>query len=73
MHINSSQDEPLLERRSKKFDYLVFRLHNICEFVSKSEDLTGIIHRKKVMSWLRCKNIKQKVKVNVRYLMETLH
>ncbi|RYR53107.1 hypothetical protein Ahy_A06g028029 [Arachis hypogaea] len=51
MHINSSQDEPLLERRSKKFDYLVFRLHNICEFVSKSEDLTGIIHRKKMQEY----------------------
>ncbi|QHO46996.1 Protein FAR-RED IMPAIRED RESPONSE [Arachis hypogaea] len=31
-HIMSSQDEPLLEPRSKRFDDLVFRSHNICEF-----------------------------------------
>ncbi|XP_057724028.1 protein FAR1-RELATED SEQUENCE 4-like [Arachis stenosperma] len=36
-HIKSSQDEPLLEPRSKRFDELVFRSHNICEFASESE------------------------------------
>ncbi|RYR20460.1 hypothetical protein Ahy_B03g065597 [Arachis hypogaea] len=44
-HIKSSQDEPLLEPRSKRFDELVFRSHNICEFASESEELTGILHR----------------------------
>ncbi|RYR29638.1 hypothetical protein Ahy_B01g054085 [Arachis hypogaea] len=44
-HIKSSQDEPLLESRSKRFDELVFHSHNICEFVFESEELTGISHR----------------------------
>ncbi|RYR72437.1 hypothetical protein Ahy_A02g006657 [Arachis hypogaea] len=44
-HIKSSQDEPLLEPRSKRFDDLVFRSHNICEFVSEFEELTEILHR----------------------------
>ncbi|XP_052111489.1 protein FAR1-RELATED SEQUENCE 1-like [Arachis duranensis] len=44
-HIKSNQDEPLLEPRSKRFDELVFRSHNICEFASESEELTGILHR----------------------------
>ncbi|XP_025647866.1 protein FAR-RED IMPAIRED RESPONSE 1-like [Arachis hypogaea] len=44
-HINSRQDEPLLGPRSKRFDELVFRSHNICEFTSESEELTGISHR----------------------------
>ncbi|RYR25239.1 hypothetical protein Ahy_B02g058904 [Arachis hypogaea] len=44
-HIKSSQDEPLLEPRIKRFDELVFRSHNICEFVSESEELTKILHR----------------------------
>ncbi|RYR04168.1 hypothetical protein Ahy_B06g083756 [Arachis hypogaea] len=43
-NIKSSQDEPLLESRSKRFDNLVFRSHNICEFASESEELTGILH-----------------------------
>ncbi|RYR01128.1 hypothetical protein Ahy_B06g079971 [Arachis hypogaea] len=44
-HIKSSQDEPLLEPKSKRFDELVFRSHNICEFASESEELTEILHR----------------------------
>ncbi|RYR29272.1 hypothetical protein Ahy_B01g053639 [Arachis hypogaea] len=44
-HIKSSQDEPVLEPRSKTFDELVFRSHNISEFASESEELTGILHR----------------------------
>ncbi|RYR09339.1 hypothetical protein Ahy_B05g077611 [Arachis hypogaea] len=44
-HIKSSQDEPLLEPRSKRFDDLVFCSHNICEFASEFEELTGILHR----------------------------
>ncbi|XP_016199446.1 protein FAR1-RELATED SEQUENCE 6-like [Arachis ipaensis] len=44
-HIKSSQDEPLLEPRSKRFDKLVFRSHNICEIASESEELTVILHR----------------------------
>ncbi|RYR26942.1 hypothetical protein Ahy_B02g061261 [Arachis hypogaea] len=44
-HIKSSQDGSLLEPRSKRFDDLVFRSHNICEFVSDSEELTEILHR----------------------------
>ncbi|XP_072071807.1 protein FAR-RED ELONGATED HYPOCOTYL 3-like [Arachis hypogaea] len=45
-HIKSSQDEPLLEPKSKRFNELVFRSHNICEFASESEELTGILHRR---------------------------
>ncbi|RYQ83165.1 hypothetical protein Ahy_B10g101790 [Arachis hypogaea] len=44
-HIKSSQDDPQLEPRSKRFDELVFRSHNICEFASESEEFTGILHR----------------------------
>ncbi|RYQ97100.1 hypothetical protein Ahy_B08g093098 [Arachis hypogaea] len=44
-HIKSSQDEPLLEPRSKRFDELVFRSHNICEFASEYEELIKILHR----------------------------
>ncbi|RYQ90850.1 hypothetical protein Ahy_B09g096821 isoform D [Arachis hypogaea] len=44
-HIKSSHDEPLLEPRSKRFDQLVFRSQNICEFASESEELTAILHR----------------------------
>ncbi|RYQ96810.1 hypothetical protein Ahy_B08g092691 [Arachis hypogaea] len=44
-HIKSSQDKPLLEPRSKRFDELMFRSHNICEFASESEELTRILHR----------------------------
>ncbi|XP_057747569.1 protein FAR-RED ELONGATED HYPOCOTYL 3-like [Arachis stenosperma] len=44
-HIKSSHDEPLLKPRSKRFDELVFRLQNICEFASESEELTAILHR----------------------------
>ncbi|RYR27648.1 hypothetical protein Ahy_B01g051667 [Arachis hypogaea] len=44
-HIKSSQDKPLLEPRSKRFDELVFRLHNICEFAYEFEELTRILHR----------------------------
>ncbi|RYR18028.1 hypothetical protein Ahy_B03g062661 [Arachis hypogaea] len=44
-HIKSSHDEPLLEPRSKRFDELVFRSQNICEFASESEELTAIMHR----------------------------
>ncbi|RYR26968.1 hypothetical protein Ahy_B02g061300 [Arachis hypogaea] len=44
-HIKSSQDEPLLEPRSKRFDDLVFQFHNICKFASKFEKLTGILYR----------------------------
>ncbi|RYR30722.1 hypothetical protein Ahy_B01g055483 [Arachis hypogaea] len=43
-HIKSSHDEPLLEPRSKRFDELVFRSQNICEFASESEELTAILH-----------------------------
>ncbi|RYR03528.1 hypothetical protein Ahy_B06g082547 [Arachis hypogaea] len=44
-HIKKSQDKPLLEPRSKKFNDLVFRSHNICEFTLESEELTKILHR----------------------------
>ncbi|RYR12134.1 hypothetical protein Ahy_B04g069673 [Arachis hypogaea] len=44
-HIKSSQDEPLLELRSKRFDDLVFWSHNICKFASEFEELTRILHR----------------------------
>ncbi|RYR56797.1 hypothetical protein Ahy_A05g022497 [Arachis hypogaea] len=44
-HIKSSQGEPLLEPRSKRFDDLVFCSHNICEFASEFEELTGILQR----------------------------
>ncbi|RYR29792.1 hypothetical protein Ahy_B01g054301 [Arachis hypogaea] len=44
-HIKNNQDEPLLEPRSKRFDELVFRSHNIYEFASETEELTRILHR----------------------------
>ncbi|RYQ88310.1 hypothetical protein Ahy_B09g095574 isoform A [Arachis hypogaea] len=44
-HIKSSHDEPLMEPRSKRFDQLVFRSQNICEFASESKELTAILHR----------------------------
>ncbi|QHO20806.1 Protein FAR-RED ELONGATED HYPOCOTYL [Arachis hypogaea] len=44
-HIKISQDEPLLEPRSKRFDDLVFQSHNIYKFSSEFEELTGILHR----------------------------
>ncbi|RYQ89924.1 hypothetical protein Ahy_B09g096317 isoform G [Arachis hypogaea] len=44
-HIKSNQDEPVLEPRSKRFDELVFRSHNICEFASESEEFTRILHQ----------------------------
>ncbi|RYR10898.1 hypothetical protein Ahy_B05g079375 [Arachis hypogaea] len=44
-HIKSSHNEPLMEPRSKRFDQLVFRSQNICEFASESEELTAILHR----------------------------
>ncbi|RYQ83564.1 hypothetical protein Ahy_B10g102297 [Arachis hypogaea] len=44
-HIKSSHDKPLLDPRSKRFDQLVFRSQNICEFTSESEELTAILHR----------------------------
>ncbi|RYQ92183.1 hypothetical protein Ahy_B09g098354 [Arachis hypogaea] len=44
-HIKSSQDEPLPEPRSKRFDELVFQSHNICEFASEFKELTRILHR----------------------------
>ncbi|RYQ95681.1 hypothetical protein Ahy_B08g091025 [Arachis hypogaea] len=43
-HIKSSHDEPLLEPRSRRFDDLVFRSQNICEFISEFEELTVILH-----------------------------
>ncbi|RYR69428.1 hypothetical protein Ahy_A03g015969 [Arachis hypogaea] len=45
IHIKNNQDEPLLESRSKRFDNLVFRSHNVCEFESESEELTEILHQ----------------------------
>ncbi|RYR26153.1 hypothetical protein Ahy_B02g060315 [Arachis hypogaea] len=44
-HIKSSHDELLLVPRSKRFNELVFLSQNICEFASKSEELTAILHR----------------------------
>ncbi|RYR53832.1 hypothetical protein Ahy_A06g029077 [Arachis hypogaea] len=44
-HIKSSHDKPLMEPRSKRFEQLVFRSQNICEFASESEELTAILHR----------------------------
>ncbi|RYQ91377.1 hypothetical protein Ahy_B09g097269 isoform B [Arachis hypogaea] len=44
-HMKSSHDEPLMEPRSKRFDQLVFRSQNICEFASESKELTTILHR----------------------------
>ncbi|RYR31447.1 hypothetical protein Ahy_B01g056253 [Arachis hypogaea] len=44
IHIKSSQDEPQLEPRSKRFDDLVFRSYNIYGFALESEELTRILH-----------------------------
>ncbi|KAL1360013.1 hypothetical protein AAHE18_04G147200 [Arachis hypogaea] len=43
-HIKSNHDAQLLAPRSKRFDKLVFRSQNICEFTSESEELTTILH-----------------------------
>ncbi|RYR24663.1 hypothetical protein Ahy_B02g058174 [Arachis hypogaea] len=44
-HIKSSHNELLLEPRSKRFDELVFRSQNICEFASKFKKMTAILFR----------------------------
>ncbi|RYQ89447.1 hypothetical protein Ahy_B09g096090 [Arachis hypogaea] len=61
-HIKSSQDKPLLETKSKRFDDLVFQSHNICEFASESKELTRILHRVFDNVMPRCKNIKREAK-----------
>ncbi|RYQ92583.1 hypothetical protein Ahy_B09g098808 [Arachis hypogaea] len=73
-HIKSSQDEPLLELRSKRFDDLVFRSHNICEFTSESEELTGILHRAfdNVMAKMREYQAKSKEKSSLSHEEVTL-
>ncbi|RYR23046.1 hypothetical protein Ahy_B03g068322 [Arachis hypogaea] len=35
----------MLEPKSKRFNELVFRSQNICEFALESEELTAIMHR----------------------------
>ncbi|RYR39078.1 hypothetical protein Ahy_A09g044506 [Arachis hypogaea] len=66
-HIKSSQDEPLLESRSKRFDELVFQPYNICEFASESEKLTRILHRAfdKVMTEMQEYKERSKKKLNL--------
>ncbi|RYR03638.1 hypothetical protein Ahy_B06g082723 [Arachis hypogaea] len=61
-HIKSSHDEPLMEPRSKRFDQLVFRSQNICEFASESEELTAILHRAydNVMAEMESLKVKRK-------------
>ncbi|QHO16976.1 Protein FAR-RED ELONGATED HYPOCOTYL [Arachis hypogaea] len=61
-HIKSSHDEPLMEPRSKRFDQLVFRSQNICEFASESEELTAILHRAydNVMAEMEALKVKRK-------------
>ncbi|RYR22169.1 hypothetical protein Ahy_B03g067446 [Arachis hypogaea] len=39
------RNEPLLEPRSKRFDNLVVRSHNICEFELEFEKLTEILYQ----------------------------
>ncbi|RYR62773.1 hypothetical protein Ahy_A04g020521 [Arachis hypogaea] len=67
-HVNSSQDEPLLEPRSKRFDDLVFRLHNICQFASKSKELTRILHQAFDNVMTEMQEYKRKAKKKVCYL-----
>ncbi|XP_057756213.1 protein FAR-RED ELONGATED HYPOCOTYL 3-like [Arachis stenosperma] len=43
-HIKSNHDAQLLAPRSKRFDELLFRSQNICEFTSEFEVLTAILH-----------------------------
>ncbi|RYR09348.1 hypothetical protein Ahy_B05g077632 [Arachis hypogaea] len=73
-HIKSSQDEPLLEPRSKRFDDLVFRSHNICEFASESEELNKILHRAfdKVMAEMQEYQEKSKEKSSLSHEETTL-
>ncbi|RYR03214.1 hypothetical protein Ahy_B06g082065 [Arachis hypogaea] len=73
-YIKSSQDEPLLELRSKRFDDLVFRSHNICEFASESEELTKILHRAfdKVMAEMQEYQEKSKGKSSLSHEEATL-
>ncbi|XP_057730347.1 protein FAR1-RELATED SEQUENCE 1-like [Arachis stenosperma] len=73
-HIKSSQDEPLLESRSKRFDKLVFRSHNIFKFASESKELTGILHRAfdKVMAELEEYQERSKAKILLTHEEATL-
>ncbi|RYQ92478.1 hypothetical protein Ahy_B09g098716 isoform A [Arachis hypogaea] len=73
-HIKSSQDEPLLEPRSKRFDDLVFRSHNICEFPSESEELAEILHRTfdNVMAEMQEYQVKSKGKSSLSHKDATL-
>ncbi|RYQ84832.1 hypothetical protein Ahy_B10g104319 [Arachis hypogaea] len=64
-HIKSSQDEPLLEPRSKRFDDLVFRSHHICELALEFEELTGILHCTFDNVMAKIQEYQAKVKVNV--------
>ncbi|RYR21238.1 hypothetical protein Ahy_B03g066524 [Arachis hypogaea] len=71
-HIKSSHDKSLLEPKSRRFDDLVFRSQNICEFALEYKELTGILHRAYDNAMLRCKNTKPKEKENVHYLTTML-
>ncbi|RYQ82624.1 hypothetical protein Ahy_B10g101204 [Arachis hypogaea] len=73
-HIKSSQDEPLLKLRSKRFDDLVFRSHSICKFASESEELTRILHRAfdKVMAEMQEYQEKSKEKSSLSHEETTL-
>ncbi|RYR36239.1 hypothetical protein Ahy_A10g051245 [Arachis hypogaea] len=61
-HIKSSHNEPLLEPRSKRFDELVFRSQNVCEFASESKELTVILHRVYGTVMVEMKELKAKRK-----------
>ncbi|RYR29494.1 hypothetical protein Ahy_B01g053899 [Arachis hypogaea] len=60
-HIKSSNNKPLLEPRSKRFDELLFRSQNICKFTS-SKELTAILHRAYDNIMVEMKEVKAKRK-----------
>ncbi|RYR28215.1 hypothetical protein Ahy_B01g052334 [Arachis hypogaea] len=63
-HIKSSHNKPLSERRSRRFDNLVFRSQNICEFTSESKELIVILHRAYDNSMVEMQEYKGKSKEN---------
>ncbi|RYR07910.1 hypothetical protein Ahy_B05g075408 [Arachis hypogaea] len=70
-HIKSSHDEPLLEPRSKRFDELIFRSQNICEFASESEEPTAILHRAYDNIMVEMESLKAKRRGHLLYLTKT--
>ncbi|RYR56635.1 hypothetical protein Ahy_A05g022319 isoform A [Arachis hypogaea] len=72
---NSNQEKPLLEPKNKRFDDLVFHLHNICEFASEFEELIEILHQTfdNVMAEMQEYQVKSKSKCSLSHEDATLN